>query len=268
MIDFSGTQLERYSRHIIMENIGVEGQSRICSGRVLVVGAGGLGSPAAYYLAAAGVGTVGIVDSDVVDISNLQRQIIHSTDDLNRPKVESASEKMRALNPDMQVNVYHELLRADNARQIIRDYDFVVDGTDNFAAKFLINDACIMEKKPFSHGGVLRFNGQTMTVLPRETACVRCVFEKPPPAGTMPTCAEAGILGSVAGMLGTVQATEALKHIASAGEPLADAMLFVDAATMNFTRQTLRRNRNCAICGEHPTILELYDEEPQECDVL
>lgn len=267
MIDFTEEQLERYSRHIILEDVGVEGQTRIMDGKVLVVGAGGLGSPAALYLAAAGVGTIGIVDSDHVELSNLQRQIIHFTEDLKSPKVISASEKMRALNPDVNVRTYNELLLADNARQILQGYDFVIDGTDNFAAKFLINDACVMENIPFSHGGILRFNGQAMTIVPGESACVRCVFEKPPPRDVVPTCAEAGVLGAVAGILGTIQTAEALKFLTGAGSLLANAILFFDALTMTFTKQTLRRNDNCAVCGEHPTIIKLFDEEQQICDV-
>lgn len=267
MIDFTGEQLERYSRHIILEDVGVEGQTRIMGSKVLVVGAGGLGSPAALYLAAAGVGTIGIVDPDHVELSNLQRQIIHFTKDLNSPKVTSASEKVQALNPDVNVKTYNEFLLADNAGQIIKEYDFVIDGTDNFAAKFLINDACVMENTPFSHGGVLRFSGQSMTIIPRESACVRCVFERPPPIDVVPTCAEAGVLGAVAGILGTIQTTEALKFLTGAGSLLANAILFFDALTMTFTKQTFQRNEACAICGEDPAILELYDEEPPVCDV-
>ena len=267
MPDFTEEQLERYSRHIILENIGVEGQIDIMNGKVLIVGAGGLGSPAALYLAAAGVGTIGLVDADRVELSNLQRQIIHFTKDLNAPKVQSATDKIRELNPDVTVKTYREYLLADNIREIMRGYDFVVDGTDNFAAKFLINDACVMENIPFSHGGILRFNGQTMTVIPGESACVRCVFEKPPPGNAVPSCAEAGVLGAVAGILGTIQAAEVLKFLTGAGPILSGTMLSFDALTMAFRKQRLRKNDACALCGKEPTIHALFDEEGPVCDV-
>jgi len=267
MVDFTEEQLERYSRHIILDSVGVEGQIRIMEGKVLVAGLGGLGSPAALYLAAAGVGTIGLVDSDRVELSNLQRQIIHSTGDQDVPKVTSAENTIKALNPEVSVRTYHEHLRADNIAQVIDGYDFVIDGTDNFAAKFLINDACVMAGIPFSHGGVLRFNGQTMTVEPGKTTCIRCVFEKPPPANVMPTCAEAGVLGAVVGVLGAVQATEALKFLTGAGHLLTDAMLFVDMLSMEFTKQDLPKNTACALCGKQPTILELFDEDPEACEV-
>lgn len=267
MIDFTEDQLERYSRHIILDNVGVEGQNRIMGGSVLIVGAGGLGSPAALYLAAAGVGTIGIVDSDHVELSNLQRQIVHFTQDLNRPKVVSAAKKMRSLNPDVEVRTYLEFLRADNIREIIRGYDFVIDGTDNFPAKFLINDACVMEGIPFSHGGILRFHGQTMTVAPGRSACVRCVFNGPPPRDAVPSCAEAGVLGAIAGILGTIQTTEALKFLSGAGDLLTDSMLFFDALSMDFVKQPLKRNTECVLCSEHATIHELVDEEQVECEV-
>jgi len=267
MINFTEEQLERYSRHIILKDIGVEGQIRIMNGKVLIIGAGGLGSPAALYLSAAGVGTIGIVDSDNVELSNLQRQIIHFTKDLNISKVTSAAEKMQALNPDVTIKTYHEFVRADNIRQIIQGYDFVIDGTDNFVAKFLINDACVMEGIPFSHGGILQFNGQTMTILPKKSACYRCIFESPPPAGTVPTCAQAGVLGAIAGILGTIQTTEALKFLSGSGTLLKDAMLFFDAMTMDFFKITLQKNEECALCGKQPTIHELIDEEQPVCDI-
>ncbi len=267
MINFTEEQLERYSRHIILKDIGVEGQIRIMNGKVLIIGAGGLGSPAALYLAAAGVGTIGIVDSDKVELSNLQRQIIHFTKDINTSKVTSAAEKIQALNPDVSINTYHEFVRAENIRQIIQGYDFVIDGTDNFAAKFLINDACVMEGIPFSHGGILRFNGQTMTIIPNKSACYRCVFESPPPVGAVPTCAQAGVLGAIAGMLGTIQTAEALKFLSGSGTLLTNAMLFFDAMTMDFSKLTLRKNEECALCGKLPTIHELIDEEQVVCDL-
>ena len=267
MINFTEKQLERYSRHIILKDVGVEGQAKIMNGKVLIIGAGGLGSPAALYLAAAGVGTIGVVDSDTVELSNLQRQIIHFTKDIDTPKVTSAAEKMEALNPEVTIKTYYTFVSADNIRGIIREYDFVIDGTDNFAAKFLINDACVMEGIPFSHGGILRFNGQTMTVLPEESACLRCVFEGPPPRDAVPTCAQAGVLGAIAGLLGTIQTSEALKFLTGAGTLLTDSMLFFDILTMEFIKHRLGKNRECGLCGEVPTIQELIDEQQPVCDL-
>ncbi len=265
MIDFTDSQLERYSRHILLQEVGIEGQEKILEAKVLIVGAGGLGSPAALYLAAAGIGTIGIVDYDEVEISNLQRQIAHFTKDLKTAKVDSAAEKMQAINPDILVNKHLASLCADNIRDIIREYNFVIDGSDNFPTKFLVNDACIFENIPYSHGGVLRFEGQTMTVLPGKSACYRCVFPKPPPADAVPTCSQAGILGAVAGMLGTIQAAEALKYVLGLGEPLTDALLTFDAKTMDFHKVRLKKQKNCPICGENPTITELRDEEQTVC---
>jgi molybdopterin/thiamine biosynthesis adenylyltransferase len=265
---FTEERLERYSRHIILKEVGIEGQERLHAARVLIIGAGGLGAPAALYLAAAGVGTLGIADADAVDLSNLQRQVIHHTPDVGKPKVESAAEKMRAINPDVTVHTYRTFVSATNIGPLVADYDFVIDGTDNFAAKFLINDACVLAGIPFSHGGILRFQGQTMTVLPRRSACYRCIFGRPPPKDAVPTCSQAGVLGAIAGMLGTIQAAEALKHILGIGHVLADALLTFDALEMNFRKVPLRRNRACALCGEKPTITELFDEEPAAaCDL-
>jgi molybdopterin/thiamine biosynthesis adenylyltransferase len=267
MIDFTEEQLERYSRHIILRQVGLEGQIKISNGRVLIIGAGGLGSPVAFYLAAAGVGTIGIADSDRVDLSNLQRQIIHFTPDVGQPKVESAARKMRDLNPDVAVRTYHQMVGADNIRDLVREYDFVVDGTDNFAAKFLINDACVLEGKPFSHGGILRFDGQTMTVLPGRSACYRCVFVEPPPPDIVPTCSQAGVLGTIAGMLGTIQAAEVIKYLAGVGQPLTDHLLIFDALEMRFRRVSVQRRGNCAVCGEQPTIRTLADIAAPVCDL-
>ncbi|MBI4397378.1 MAG: HesA/MoeB/ThiF family protein, partial [Elusimicrobia bacterium] len=228
-MEFTDDRLERYSRHILLKEVGVEGQQKLFSAKVLIIGAGGLGSPAALYLAAAGIGTIGIVDADKVELSNLQRQIIHFTNDLGRTKVESASAKMRQVNPDVTVRTYHEFLSAASARRILDGYDFVIDGTDNFAAKFLINDACVLAGIPYSHGGILRFDGQTMTVRPGKSACYRCVFVSPPPRGAVPSCSQAGILGAIAGMLGTIQAAEALKYVTGVGELLTDTLLVFDA---------------------------------------
>jgi adenylyltransferase/sulfurtransferase len=267
MINFTDEQLERYSRHILLKDVGIEGQSRIIGSRVLIIGAGGLGAPAALYLAAAGVGTIGIADGDRVELSNLQRQIIHFTSDINRAKVESAAVKMTAINPEINVITFPELLLAGNIRQVIRDYDFIIDGTDTFGAKFLINDACVLENKPFSHGGILRFTGQTMTVIPRKTACYRCVFNAPPPKHSVPTCSQAGVLGAVAGMLGTIQAAEALKFIIGAGKPLMNSLLTFDALSIDFRKVHLRKRSDCPACGENPSINQLYDEEQPVCDI-
>ncbi len=267
MRDFSLEQLERYSRHILLQDVGVEGQEKLLDAKVLVVGAGGLGCPVALYLAAAGVGTIGIVDNDTVEISNLQRQIAHFTKDIDVPKVESAKEKMLAINPELEIRTYQLMLVADNIRDIIRDYDFVIDGTDNFPTKFLVNDACVMEKIPFSHGGILRFDGQTMTVVPGESSCYRCTFRSPPPPDAVPTCSQAGVLGAIAGMLGTIQATEALKFITGAGSLLTDTLLSFDAKTMNFRKVQLKKQDNCPLCGQSPTITELVDAEQAVCSL-
>lgn len=266
-MDFNDDYLERYSRHIILAEVGIEGQKKINDAKVLIVGAGGLGSPAALYLTAAGVGTIGIADADNVDLSNLQRQVIHFTDDVGTPKVTSAARKMKALNPDVRIIEYNKFLNASNIADVIKDYDFILDGTDNFASKFLINDACVLYGIPFSHGGILRFSGQTMTVKPNETACYRCVFEEPPPAGSVPSCSSAGILGVIAGMLGTIQAAEALKFITGIGTLLCDSLLTFDAKEMGFRKFAVRRNSNCPVCGENPTIRGLFDGEQPVCDL-
>lgn len=259
-------QIQRYSRHIILQDVGPEGQEKISNGKVLVIGAGGLGSPVSLYLAAAGVGTIGIIDGDVVDMTNLQRQVIHHTPDVGRPKVISAKEKINELNPDVNVITYQKLALAHNISDIIKDYDFVIDGTDNFAAKFLINDACVMAQKPYSHGGILRFEGQTMTYTPGN-ACYRCVFNSPPPKDAVPTCSQAGVLGSIAGMLGTIQATEALKYLTGVGELLTNRLLTFDAKSMNFRTINVKHNHKCRVCGDTPSITELFDEEPPVCDL-
>ena len=266
MYDFTEEELLRYSRHILLKDVGVEGQEKIRNGKVLVVGAGGLGAPVALYLAAAGVGTIGIVDGDVVDLSNLQRQVIHFTGDVGHPKVESARDKMLAINPNVKVNTIREFLMSDNALDIIKDYDFIVDGTDNFPVKFLINDACVMAGKPFSHGGILRFEGQTFTHLPG-TACYRCLFKSPPPANAVPTCSQAGVLGAIAGMLGTIQAAETLKYLTGVGELLTNKLLTFNAKTMDFRKINTRRQASCAICGDNPTITDLIGYERAVCDL-
>lgn len=259
-------QIERYSRHIILEQIGGAGQEKLLSSKVLLVGAGGLGAPAALYLAAAGVGTIGLVDGDEVDVTNLQRQVVHHTVDVGRRKVDSAREKMRAINPDVVVQAHDIWARADNIRDVIRDYDFVIDGVDNFAAKFLINDACYFERVPFSHAGILQFAGQLMTVIPGQTACYRCLFRTPPPAGSVPSCGQAGVLGVLPGVIGSLQATEAVKYILGIGDLLTDSLLTYDALTMSFRRVQVGRNPDCPLCGKNAEITELVDVEPVVCD--
>ena len=266
MFDFTEEELNRYSRHILLQDVGVEGQEKIREGKVLVIGAGGLGAPVAMYLAAAGVGTIGIVDGDVVDLSNLQRQIIHTTPDVDKWKVESAKETINAINPHVKVNTYRDFLVADNALDIVKEYDFVVDGTDNFPVKFLINDACVMAGKPFSHGGILRFEGQTFTHVPG-TACYRCMFKTPPPPGAVPTCSQAGVLGAIAGMLGTIQAAETLKYLTGVGELLTNKLLTFNAKTMDFRKINVKKTDKCPICGTNPTVTELIDYEQTACDL-
>ena len=260
-------QIERYSRHIILEKLGGAGQEKLLSSRVLIVGAGGLGAPAGLYLAAAGVGTIGIIDADKVDLTNLQRQIIHHTADVGVEKVKSAKNKMQAINPDVTVKTYHQLAKADNIRNIICEYDFVIDGTDNFPAKFLINDACYFEKTAFSHAGILKFYGQLITVLPGKTTCYRCIFNAPPPVGVVPSCSQAGVLGVLAGVIGSLQATEAMKYLLGIGDLLTSTLLTYNALTMKFRKVRLNRSPNCPLCSENPQITELKDEEQPVCDL-
>lgn len=266
-MSFTDAQIVRYSRHIILPEVGAKGQKKINAGRVLLIGAGGLGSPIAYYLAAAGVGTIGIIDDDVVDLSNLQRQILHFTADVGKSKAVSAKEKLTALNPGCRVVAYQERLTASNIMEIIKDYDVVVDGTDNFGTRFLANDACVMAKKPFFHGAVLRFFGQALTVLPGEGPCYRCVFPEPPPPGTTPTCSQAGILGVIPGTIGLIQATEVLKYFLGKGDLLVGELLTYDALSMEFSKVELQKNPECPVCGVNPTILELVDYEQPVCDL-
>jgi molybdopterin/thiamine biosynthesis adenylyltransferase len=258
---FTEAQIERYSRHIILKEVGGKGQKKLLDGKVLIIGAGGLGSPVALYLAAAGVGTMGIADADVVDVSNLQRQVIHHTTDIGKPKVLSAKEKMEAINPDVKIKVYQTWISAGNIMDIIKDYDFIIDGTDNFASKFLINDACVLAGKPFSHGGVLQFVGQTRTVKPGESTCYRCVFHSPPPKDSVPGCVGSGVLGVLPGVIGAIQATEAIKYLLGVGDLLTGRMLIYDSQELFFRNVPLRRNPHCPVCGENPVIKELADEE-------
>ena len=265
---FTDEQLERYSRHIILKEIGVKGQKKLLAGKVLIIGAGGLGAPAAMYLAAAGVGTIGIADADVVDLSNLQRQVIHTTNDIGKKKVESAAETMRAINPDVTVNTYYDFVNSTNIMDMIADYDFILDGTDNFPTKFLINDACVMANKPFSHAGIIRFKGQLTTVIPHEGPCYRCIFKNPPPKDAVPTCKQAGVIGAMGGVIGSLQAMEAVKYLTGTGELLSGYLLTYDALKMEFHKVKLPpRGDGCAVCSDHPTITELIDYEQAVCEL-
>ena len=253
-------QINRYSRHILLKEVGGKGQKKLLNGRVLIIGAGGLGSPIALYLAAAGVGTIGIADADEADLSNLQRQVIHFTADVGKAKVLSAKEKMVAINPELNVVTYETWVSAENIAAMVADYDFVIDGTDNFAAKFLINDACVLANKPYSHGGILQFDGQTMTVTPGQSPCYRCIFPEPPPKDVIPTCSRAGVIGVLPGVLGTLQATEAIKSLLGAGDLLTGRLLTYNALRMRFREVPVKKNPKCPICGENPSITELKDE--------
>jgi len=264
---FTEEQIVRYSRHIVLGEVGSKGQEKISEGKVLIVGAGGLGSPAAYYLAAAGVGTICIIDDDVVDLSNLQRQILHTTGDIGRAKADSAGEKLKALNPNCKVIPRRTRLTAGNAQEIIKEYDAVVDGTDNFPTRFLINDACVMVKKPFFHGGILRFFGQALTVVPGQWPCYRCIFGGPPPTASAPTCAEAGVLGVLAGTIGVIQATEVLKYLLGLGDLLVGRLLTYDALSLQFSEIEVKKNPDCPVCGDNPTITGLVDYEQQVCTI-
>jgi len=266
-VSLNERQIERYSRQIILEEVGGTGQEKLLSSKVLIVGAGGLGAPAALYLAAAGVGTIGIVDYDKVDLTNLQRQIIHYTSDIGTDKVNSAKAKIQAINPDVTVRIHQARLTAENISEIIHQYDFVIDGTDNFPAKFLINDACYFEKIPFSHAGILRFDGQLITVLPGETTCYRCIFRSPPPAGVVPSCSQAGVIGALAGVIGSLQAAEAIKYLLGIGSLLTNTLLTYNTLTMEFRKVWLNRNPNCPLCGKNPQITELMDQEQVVCDL-
>ena len=259
--NFTNDQIERYSRHILLSEVGGEGQGKIAQSKVLVIGAGGLGSPCAFYLAAAGVGTLGIVDFDRVELNNLQRQILHVTQDVGRPKVESAKERLRALNPEVNVVTISERLTSKNTLDIVRGYDVLVDGSDNFPTRYLMNDAAVLSNKPLVHGGIFRFDGQLFTILPHRGPCYRCLFAEPPPPGLVPSCQEAGILGAVAGTIGVMQATEVLKLILGIGELLTDRLLVFNALRNGFREVKIRRDPNCPVCGDHPTLHALIDYE-------
>jgi molybdopterin-synthase adenylyltransferase len=251
MRELSQQQSARYSRNIMLEEVGTVGQQKLLDAHVLIVGAGGLGCPVALYLAAAGVGTVGIADGDEVDLSNLQRQILHRTADIGRPKVESAKDQLAALNPDINIVTHHEHLTPDNITEVIKDYEIVVDATDNFPARFLINDVCIKAGKPWVHGGVSRFEGQLTTIIPGQGPCYRCLFHEPPPEGALPKSSEVGILGAVPGVVGSLQANEALKLILGKGDVLNGVLLTIDLLTMEFRKVRYRKNKECSTCGDN-----------------
>jgi sulfur-carrier protein adenylyltransferase/sulfurtransferase len=259
--------LARYSRHLILPEVGMEGQRRLKAARVLCIGAGGLGSPLAFYLAAAGVGTLGLVDFDVVDASNLQRQIIHFTKDIGRKKLDSAEEKLLALNPALNVVRHETLLTSANALDILKDYDIVADGTDNFPTRYLVNDACVLLGKPNVYGSIYRFEGQASVFATENGPCYRCLYPEPPPPGLVPSCAEGGVLGILPGLVGMIQATEAIKLILGKGESLAGRLLLVDALNMKFRELKLRKNPECPVCGEHPTVTKLIDYQ-QFCGIV
>jgi adenylyltransferase/sulfurtransferase len=256
--ELTGDELRRYGRHLVLPEVGTEGQRRLKQSRVLLVGAGGLGSPTALYLAAAGVGTLGLVDFDVVDITNLQRQVIHGTSDLGRPKLDSAADRIRDINPHVHVEQFDTALKSENALGIANDFDIVVDGTDNFPTRYLVNDTCVLLGKPNAFGSVLRFEGQASVFATDEGPCYRCLFREPPPPGLVPSCAEGGVLGVLPGLIGTIQATEAIKIITGAGQPLIGRLLLVDALTMQFRTIKVRRDPECPACGTRE-IKELID---------
>jgi adenylyltransferase/sulfurtransferase len=268
--------LSRYSRHLILPEVGMEGQQKLKAARVLCVGTGGLGSPLAFYLTAAGVGTLGLVDFDVVDASNLQRQIIHSTKDIGRKKLDSAEEKLTALNPAIRIVKHETMLTSANAMEILKDYDIVADGTDNFPTRYLVNDACVLLGKPNVYGSIFRFEGQASVFATEQGPCYRCLYPEPPPPGLVPSCAEGGVLGILPGLVGVIQATEVIKLILGKGESLIGRLLLVDALSMRFRELKLRKNPECPVCGQNPTVTELIDyqhfcgivpETPQEASV-
>ena len=260
-MDLTEEQIERYSRNIILTEVGGKGQKKLAEAKVFLIGAGGLGSPIGYYLAAAGVGKLGLIDSDHVELNNLQRQIAHKSEDVGRPKVESAKDTFEALNPEVEIVAYNERLSSENMMDLIKDYDMVVDGSDNFPTRYLANDASVLSDKPLFTGAVLRFDGQAMTVIPRKTPCYRCLFEQPPPPGFVPSCEQAGIMGVLPGLIGLVQATEVIKYILGVGTLLTGSLLVVNALDMSFRKVKVPRNEKCPVCGENPTVTELIDYE-------
>ena len=257
----SNDEILRYSRHLIMPEVGMQGQQKLKAAKVLCIGAGGLGSPLTLYLTAAGVGTLGIVDYDVVDFTNLQRQIIHTTDDVGRKKLDSAAEKLKALNPFLNLRTFETKLTSENALDLFREFDIVADGTDNFPTRYLVNDACVLTGKPNVYGSIFRFEGQASVFATEDGPCYRCLYPEPPPPGLVPSCAEGGVLGILPGLVGLIQATETIKLILGQGESLAGRLLLVDALGMKFRELKLRKNPDCPVCGKNPTITKLIDYE-------
>jgi adenylyltransferase/sulfurtransferase len=257
----SPEEIQRYSRHLIMPEVGMDGQRRLKSGSVLLIGAGGLGSPAAMYLAAAGIGRIGVVDFDVVDTSNLQRQLLHGTPDVGRSKLASARDRVQALNPHVQVDTYETLLSSENALELFAPYDVILDGTDNFPTRYLVNDACVLSGKPNAYGSIFRFEGQASVFGITDGPCYRCLYPEPPPPGLVPSCAEGGVLGVLPGIIGVIQATETIKLILGIGEPLVGRFLIYDALRMRFRELKLRKDPDCPVCGTHPTVTALIDYE-------
>jgi molybdopterin/thiamine biosynthesis adenylyltransferase/rhodanese-related sulfurtransferase/molybdopterin converting factor small subunit len=257
----SNEEIARYSRHLIMPEVGVEGQRKLKAARVLMIGTGGLGAPTGMYLAAAGVGTLGVVDFDVVDASNLQRQIVHGTKDVGRPKIESARDRLNDINPHVKIDAYETRLTSENALELFREYDMVVDGTDNFPTRYLVNDACVLTGKPNVYGSIFRFEGQASVFWAARGACYRCLYPEPPPPGLVPSCAEGGVLGVLPGIVGAIQANEAIKLILGGGEPLINRLLLFDAWKLRFRELKLRKDPACPVCGENPTVKELIDYE-------
>ncbi len=266
-MEFTDDQLMRYSRHIILPEVGGKGQSKIAKAKVFIVGAGGLGCPVGYYLAAAGVGTIALIDNDNVEISNLQRQIAHSMNTIGMPKVESARRTFEALNPDVKIVALQKRISKDDILDLIGDYDIVVDGSDNFPTRYLVNDACVMAGKPLVSGAILRFEGQVTTIVPGDGPCYRCLFEEPPPPGLVPSCQEAGVLGVLPGVIGGLQATEVLKLILGKGDVLKGELLIYNALKTTFRKVKVPRNLSCPVCGEHPTIKELIDYNEGYCSM-
>ena len=266
-IDFSNDEIARYSRHLIMPEVTLEGQKRIKAASVLCIGSGGLGSPIALYLAAAGIGRLGLVDYDVVDFSNLQRQILHGTDDVGRKKLNSAKDRIKAVNPNVKVELHDMLFRSENALPLVQDYDIIIDGTDNFPTRYLSNDACVLSRKPNVYGSIFRFDGQCTVFAPHLGGpCYRCMFPEPPPPGMVPSCAEGGVLGVLPGIIGVMQAIEAIKLIIGIGDPLIGRLVNFDALKLRFREFKIRKDPNCPICGDHPTIHELIDYD-QFCGI-
>jgi sulfur-carrier protein adenylyltransferase/sulfurtransferase len=264
--DLTAEEIKRYSRHLIMPEVGLDGQKKLKAGSVLCIGAGGLGSPAAMYLAAAGVGRIGIVDFDVVDFSNLQRQLLHGTSSVGRSKLESAKDRLRDLNPHIDIETYETTVSSENALDLFKPYDVILDGTDNFPTRYLVNDACVLAGKPNAYGSIFRFEGQASVFATKEGPCYRCLYPEPPPPGLVPSCAEGGVLGVLPGIIGVIQATEAIKLILGVGEPLIGRFLIYDALKMRFRELKLRKDPECPVCGTHPTVTKLIDYE-QFCGI-